>query len=67
MLLRSVSFNGSVDSLIYKYSQLQIKGSTAQMDGRIMIGDQILAINDVDVENKSQEEVATLLKVSYLT
>lgn len=33
------------------------------MDGRIMIGDQILAINGVDVENSSQEEVATLLKV----
>lgn len=38
-----------------------IKGSAAQMDGRIMIGDQILAINDIDVENSSQEEVATLL------
>ncbi|KAM7543130.1 hypothetical protein Aperf_G00000015422 [Anoplocephala perfoliata] len=39
-----------------------IKGSTAQLDGRIMIGDQILAINDVNVENTSQEDVATLLK-----
>ncbi|VDO00602.1 unnamed protein product [Rodentolepis nana] len=39
-----------------------IKGSTAQLDGRIMIGDQILAINEVDVENDSQESVATLLK-----
>ncbi|VDK37817.1 unnamed protein product [Taenia asiatica] len=41
-----------------------IKGSIAQTDGRIMVGDQILAINDIDVENSSQEEVATLLKVS---
>ncbi|VDM31949.1 unnamed protein product [Hydatigera taeniaeformis] len=41
-----------------------IKGSAAQIDGRIMIGDQILAINGINVENGSQEEVATLLKAS---
>ncbi|KAL5107865.1 Multiple PDZ domain protein [Taenia crassiceps] len=41
-----------------------IKGSTAQMDGRIMVGDQILAINEIDVENSSQEEVAMLLKTA---
>ncbi|VUZ45075.1 unnamed protein product [Hymenolepis diminuta] len=44
-----------------------IKASTAQLDGRIMIGDQILAINDIDVENSSQEDVATLLKASQGT
>ncbi|VDD80739.1 unnamed protein product [Mesocestoides corti] len=41
-----------------------IRGSTAYLDGRIMIGDQILAINDVDVEHSSQEVVATLLKTA---
>ncbi|BHF69904.1 hypothetical protein SprV_0301295100 [Sparganum proliferum] len=41
-----------------------IKGSIAHTDGRIMLGDQILSINDIDVQNSSQEEVATLLKAA---
>uniref|UniRef100_A0A0X3Q142 PDZ domain-containing protein n=1 Tax=Schistocephalus solidus TaxID=70667 RepID=A0A0X3Q142_SCHSO len=41
-----------------------IKGSIAHTDGRIVIGDQILYINDIDVQNSSREEVATLLKAA---
>jgi hypothetical protein len=35
----------------------------ADTDGRLMQGDQILAVNEEDVANCMQEDVATILKV----
>ncbi|KFV11867.1 Multiple PDZ domain protein, partial [Tauraco erythrolophus] len=40
-----------------------VKGGIADMDGRLMQGDQILAVNGEDVRNANQEAVAALLKV----
>ena len=39
-----------------------VKGGTADCDGRLMQGDQILAINGDDVTNALQEQVAAILK-----
>nr|CAD2170224.1 unnamed protein product [Meloidogyne enterolobii] len=39
-----------------------VKGGVADTDGRLMQGDQILAVNNHDVANWMQEDVATVLK-----
>ncbi|KAI6219250.1 PDZ domain containing protein [Aphelenchoides besseyi] len=39
-----------------------VKGGVAEADGRLLQGDQILAVNGQDVATKMQEDVATLLK-----
>uniref|UniRef100_A0A670ZVL0 Multiple PDZ domain protein n=1 Tax=Pseudonaja textilis TaxID=8673 RepID=A0A670ZVL0_PSETE len=41
-----------------------VKGGLADLDGRLMQGDQILMVNDEDVRNANQETVAALLKCS---
>lgn len=37
-------------------------GGAAGVDGRLMKGDQILAVNGQDLRNASQEEAAAVLK-----
>ncbi|XP_069818062.1 multiple PDZ domain protein isoform X3 [Dendropsophus ebraccatus] len=44
-----------------------VKGGIAEMDGRLMQGDQILTVNGEDVRNATQEAVAALLKCSLGT
>ncbi|XP_064357636.1 multiple PDZ domain protein isoform X1 [Dromaius novaehollandiae] len=44
-----------------------VKGGIADMDGRLMQGDQILTVNGEDVRNANQEAVAALLKCSLGT
>ncbi|KAM6262663.1 inaD-like protein isoform 2-T2 [Porphyrio hochstetteri] len=39
-----------------------VKGGAADLDGRLIQGDQILAVNGEDMRNASQETVATILK-----
>ena len=39
-------------------------GGSADKDGRIQIGDQVLTINDVELDNKSQKETFALIKDS---
>ncbi|XP_054430003.1 inaD-like protein isoform X4 [Pteronotus mesoamericanus] len=39
-----------------------VKGGAADLDGRLIQGDQILSVNGEDVRNASQETVATVLK-----
>lgn len=41
-----------------------VKGGAADLDGRLIQGDQILSVNGEDVRNASQETVAAILKVS---
>lgn len=41
-----------------------VKGGPADLDGRLIQGDQILSVNGEDVRRASQEVVATILKVS---
>lgn len=41
-----------------------VKGGAADLDGRLIQGDQILSVNGEDMRNASQETVATVLKVS---
>ncbi|XP_078525731.1 inaD-like protein isoform X2 [Lissotriton helveticus] len=41
-----------------------VKGGAADLDGRLMQGDQILSVNGEDVRNASQESVAAILKVA---
>ncbi|XP_069088646.1 inaD-like protein isoform X1 [Pleurodeles waltl] len=41
-----------------------VKGGAADLDGRLMQGDQILSVNGEDVRNASQETVAAILKVA---
>uniref|UniRef100_A0A8C0QSN5 PATJ crumbs cell polarity complex component n=1 Tax=Chelonoidis abingdonii TaxID=106734 RepID=A0A8C0QSN5_CHEAB len=41
-----------------------VKGGAADLDGRLIQGDQILSVNGEDMRNASQEVVATILKVS---
>ncbi|XP_077201174.1 multiple PDZ domain protein isoform X20 [Paroedura picta] len=41
-----------------------VKGGIADLDGRLMQGDQILMVNGEDVRNANQEAVAALLKAS---
>jgi len=42
-----------------------VKGGVADTDGCLMQGDQILAVNNHDVANWMQEDVATVLKVNF--
>ncbi|NXU56919.1 MPDZ protein, partial [Turnix velox] len=44
-----------------------VKGGIADVDGRLMQGDQILTVNGEDVRNANQEAVAALLKCSLGT
>nr|XP_060618362.1 multiple PDZ domain protein isoform X16 [Anolis sagrei ordinatus] len=44
-----------------------VKGGIADLDGRLMQGDQILMVNGEDVRNANQEAVAALLKCSLGT
>ncbi|XP_058528338.1 multiple PDZ domain protein isoform X2 [Ochotona princeps] len=44
-----------------------VKGGIADVDGRLMQGDQILMVNGEDVRNATQEAVAALLKCSLGT
>uniref|UniRef100_A0A673TZV9 Multiple PDZ domain crumbs cell polarity complex component n=1 Tax=Suricata suricatta TaxID=37032 RepID=A0A673TZV9_SURSU len=44
-----------------------VKGGIADADGRLVQGDQILAVNGEDVRNATQESVAALLKCSLGT
>ncbi|XP_074237019.1 inaD-like protein isoform X2 [Saimiri boliviensis] len=39
-----------------------VKGGAADLDGRLIQGDQILSVNGEDMRNASQETVATILK-----
>ncbi|BFZ16568.1 hypothetical protein BsWGS_19608 [Bradybaena similaris] len=39
-----------------------VKGGTAEADGRLMHGDQILAVNGEDIRTSTQDHVATILK-----
>uniref|UniRef100_A0A8D0HJN6 PATJ crumbs cell polarity complex component n=1 Tax=Sphenodon punctatus TaxID=8508 RepID=A0A8D0HJN6_SPHPU len=39
-----------------------VKGGAADLDGRLIQGDQILSVNGEDVRNASQEIIATILK-----
>lgn len=40
-----------------------VRGGAAQLDGRLMQGDQILSVNGDDTTHSSQESVAAVLKV----
>uniref|UniRef100_A0A6I8Q2D5 Multiple PDZ domain protein n=1 Tax=Xenopus tropicalis TaxID=8364 RepID=A0A6I8Q2D5_XENTR len=44
-----------------------VKGGIAEIDGRLMQGDQLLMVNGEDVRNATQEAVAALLKCSLGT
>ncbi|XP_067127955.1 multiple PDZ domain protein-like isoform X3 [Centruroides vittatus] len=39
-----------------------VKGGVAEADGRLMQGDQILEVNNIDLKNSSQEHAAAILK-----
>ena len=45
----------------------QVKGGVAEADGRLMQGDQILAVNSEDMRNSTQEYAAAVLKVTFAT
>lgn len=42
----------------------QVAGGAAGADGRLMKGDQILAVNSISVRKASQEEAAAVLKTT---
>lgn len=42
-----------------------VKGGAAELDGRLMQGDQILSVNSEDTRHASQEAVAAMLKVTH--
>lgn len=42
----------------------QVQGGAAGMDGRLMKGDQILAVNGQDLKSSTQEEAAAVLKTA---
>uniref|UniRef100_A0A3B3D5A3 PATJ crumbs cell polarity complex component n=1 Tax=Oryzias melastigma TaxID=30732 RepID=A0A3B3D5A3_ORYME len=44
-----------------------VKGSAAELDGRLMQGDQILSVNGEDTRHASQEAAAAILKVSHVS
>lgn len=46
---------------------IQVKGGAAEADGHLMHGDQILAVNGDDLRNSTQEYVAIILKVLYIS
>ncbi|XP_026688815.1 inaD-like protein, partial [Diaphorina citri] len=41
-----------------------VPGGIAATDGRLLKGDQIMSVDGTDVRDKSQEEVATIMKVT---
>jgi C-terminal processing protease CtpA/Prc len=41
-----------------------VHGGTAEADGRLMKGDQILAVNGQDLKSATQEEAAAVLKTA---
>jgi len=41
-----------------------VKGGTADVDGRLVQGDQIIAVNGNDLKNSNQEEAAPVLKMA---
>lgn len=43
-----------------------VKGGAADLDGRLMQGDQILSVNGEDMRQASQETVAAILKVKVV-
>ena len=47
-----------------EYFELQVRGGTAEADGRLMKGDQILAVNGHDLKSATQEEAAAVLKTA---
>uniref|UniRef100_A0A6Q2YRH3 PATJ crumbs cell polarity complex component n=1 Tax=Esox lucius TaxID=8010 RepID=A0A6Q2YRH3_ESOLU len=44
-----------------------VKGGAAELDGRLMQGDQILSVNGEDMRQASQETVAAILKMSQVS
>lgn len=42
-----------------------VRGGAAELDGRLMQGDQILSVNSEDTSHASQEAVAATLKVTH--
>ncbi|CAF87150.1 unnamed protein product, partial [Tetraodon nigroviridis] len=42
-----------------------VRGGAAELDGRLMQGDQILSVDGEDTRHASQEAVAAMLKVSH--
>lgn len=42
----------------------QVKGGVAEADGRLIQGDQILEVNNIDLKNSSQEHAAAILKTT---
>ena len=44
-----------------------VRGGAAELDGRLMQGDQILSVNGEQVRHAHQEMVAALLKVEIYT
>lgn len=59
--------NGCVIGILNQVSMnfpfVQVKGGVAEADGRLMQGDQILAVNGEDMRNATQEYAASILKV----
>ncbi len=43
-----------------------VKGGVAEADGRLMQGDQILAVNGQDLTSAMQEQAAAILKVCFV-
>lgn len=43
-----------------------IRGSVTDLDGRLLLGDQILSINGEDVRAAAQEDAQTLLQVRQI-
>ena len=41
-----------------------MKGGAADLDGRLVQGDQIISVNGHDLKNASQEEAAPVLKMA---
>uniref|UniRef100_A0A3B4Y463 PDZ domain-containing protein n=1 Tax=Seriola lalandi dorsalis TaxID=1841481 RepID=A0A3B4Y463_SERLL len=48
-------------------SRLMVRGGAAELDGRLMQGDQILSVNGDDTRHASQETVAAILKRGTVT
>ncbi|KAI3369153.1 hypothetical protein L3Q82_026113 [Scortum barcoo] len=44
-----------------------VRGGAAELDGRLMQGDQILSVNGDDTRHASQETVAAILKMSHVS
>lgn len=52
--------------LIFFYFICQVKGGAAEADGRLVQGDQILAVNGNDFRSATQDYAAAMLKVRHL-